>query len=253
MSLFDLKVRWIFKKDRFQLTIHRGKQIQEFDIDGERYNFNKSTRQKYYRRIKPSSSTFGIQVSDDQGRSYFIDQKESNRESIVAGWIQDRYGLFIENFNIRYGSRQITMSIPESGFVTSPLLLPQIVRQIKIQAKRIAQNQSLNVVDNPVIKRYLNYSFQRGKGNLIVVLDDKLYEKFNDICKYFEKYLSFQPIFIFKKEIIGKLSSTQIIFIDASKEDCQIENKSSFSNRPFLSIGFKGNLDKNFEKILTIQ
>jgi hypothetical protein len=253
LSLFDLKIRWIFKKDRFQLTLHQGKQIQEFEIDGERFSFIKSTRQKYYRRIKSSPPIFGIKVSDHQGRSYFIDHKESNRESIVTGWIQDRYGLFIENFNIRYGSRQKVFSVPESGFVTSPLLLPQIVRQFKIQAQRIVKNQSLNIVNDPVIKRYLNYSPQQGKGNLIVVLDDELYEKYNDISKYFDEYLSFQPIFIFKSEIKGKLDSAQIIFIDANEEDCHIKKNSSFSSIPFLSIGFKGNMDKTFENILMLQ
>ncbi len=253
LSLFDLKIRWIFKKDRFQITFHKGKQNNEFEIDGEPFSFNTTTRLIYYHRVKSSPSTFGIKVSDEQGRSYFIDHKDSHRKSIVTGWIQDRHGLFIENFNIRYGSRQKVMSVPESGFITSPLLLPQIVKQFKVQAKRIVNTQSLNVVNDPVIKRYLNYSPQHGKGNLIVVLDDEWVNNLNDISKYFDKYLSFQPIFIFKSEIQGKLDSTQIIYIDANEEDCHTKEKSSFSNSPFLSIGFKGNMEKIFDNILTIQ
>jgi hypothetical protein len=87
----------------------------------------------------------------------------------------------------------------------------------------------------------------------MVVLDDELVNNLNDISKYFDKYLSFQPIFIFKSEIKGKLDSTQIIYIDANEEDCHTKEKSSFSNSPFLSIGFKGNMEKIFDNILTIQ
>ncbi len=252
LSIPGCRIRWIFKKDRFQLTIQADKSIPTVKINKEVVNLKKTQKAKYYHIVGRSENTAVLKLLDISGRSYFLNQDISETTAQIIGWIQDRHGLLVDNFNIRINSHQILCRIQESGIFNKSFSISPNLDSIGIVSKKMYKNIPIRKIENRVNIKLLTYFPRESKGTFLVVLNDELKIRKDEIQHLFLEYLGFIPFILYKSEIKKRLNTNHLVLIGEIDTLYKYEELSTFSKSPLLSIGYPDGI-KNLFKILSGQ
>ncbi len=168
MTIPGCRIRWIFKKDRFQLTFSVNNSGLKIKIDDHIIDFTHATQVKFYYPVKKYEYQSVLQLYDERGRSVFIHDNVLNKEAILIGWLKDRNGLLAEKFNVCLKSRQISQSANESGFINTSFSLPADIEKIEIKSKHFSKNLPISKITDNAKINLLNYHPWRSRESFLL-------------------------------------------------------------------------------------
>jgi hypothetical protein len=245
------RIRWIFKRDRFQLTCSIENSVSILKIDDHIIDFTHTNHIKFYYPVKKYENQSVFQLYDEWGRTVFLQHDGLKNEAILLGWLKDRNGLLSEKFNIYKKSRQILKSANESGFVNTSFSLPADVDKIEVKSKHFSENVSVNKISDSAKISLLNYHPMQSRGVILVVYDAKLGPIQKELETYFHTNLGFTPL-IFSDEEMTKSHNIRLLFlIGEEKKLSQLKQKKGFSNSLIFPLRFPIDT-KEFLRILSI-
>ncbi len=252
LSIPGCRIRWIFKKDRFQLTCQADKSIPTVKIDKEVVNLKNTQKAKYYHPVGKSENTGVFKLLDISGRSYFLNQDISETTAHIIGWIQDRHGLLVDYLNIRINSHQILCRVQESGIFNKSFSIPPNLDSIGIVSKKMYKIIPIRKIENRVNIKLMTYFPRENKGTFLVVLNDEFKIRKDEIQHLFLEYLGFIPFILYKSDIKKRLNTDHLVIIGEIDTLYKFEEVSTFSKSSLLSIGYPDGI-KNLFKILSGQ
>jgi len=250
LSIAGCRIRWIYKKDRFQLTCHLMKPGSQVKIDGKDINFTDSNKIRLYHPVNKIENEGFFRLFDVSGRSFISINSISPKEVMLLGWMQDRHGLLVDRLNICLNSHQIFCSAQSSGLINASFDINPKLKTIGLTSRKINQDIPIRKIDNRSYLKYMSYLHSENKGTLIVVVDDELKIQMKEIQDLFIKNLGFIPYIIYQSEIKMKMNIPHIIYIGEKDTLYRFYEKSSFSKTSILSISSPGGIQQLF-KILT--
>jgi len=245
-SIPGCRIRWTFKKDRFQLTCQANKSITEIKIDNDVIDLATTRKARYYHQVKKSEYGGVFRLYDISGRSFLIIQERVKGNAQIIGWIQDRNGLLVDNLNIQINSRQIFCRYPESGLFHKSVTVSQDLDNIKVLAKKIHLNIPIKMVDNKSNIKLIRYSPIEDKGTIIVVIDDEFQTRKTEIQQQFLECLGFIPFILNRSEIKKSLITSPLIFIGNIDSPDKLKEKNKFSGVSLLTISTPDEIIKLF-------
>jgi hypothetical protein len=252
LSLPGCRIRWIFKKDRFQLTCQAKKSVSLLKMGNDVVEFKGSQKVKYYYPVKISDNNSVLKLYDISGRSFILNHKITNKEVQLVGWIQDRNGLLAEYFNILNNSHQILCRNKDSGIVNVSFKITPTREKIEIILKKMHMEVPVRRITNRTSVRLLTYLPQQDRGFLVTIIDDETDIESGKIQHSFLEYLGFIPLVLNKSEMKKRLKMTHIIFISAKKTMYEFQEKNNFSKSSILSVRYPDGIINLF-KILSGQ
>jgi hypothetical protein len=109
-----LRLTFLFKKNRFQISIKGSKSIKDFLINGHKFNFKESSYFKYYYIPDKIETSIRISYTDHDGRE--IETGNSINPPLISVMALDRYGMICDNLRIRKktSKRSFNLSYPGS-------------------------------------------------------------------------------------------------------------------------------------------
>ena len=229
LSIPGCRIRWIFKKDRFQLTIQADKSMPTVKINKEVINLKNTQKAKYYHIVGRSENTGVLKLLDISGRSYFLNQDISEPTAQIIGWIQDRHGLLVDNLNIRFNSHQILCRVQESGILNKSFNISPNLDSIGVVSKKMYKNIPIRKIENRVNIKLMTYFPRENKGTFLVVLNDELKIRKDEIQHLFLEYLGFIPFILYKSEIKKRLNTDHLVLIGEIDTLYKFEELSTFS------------------------
>jgi hypothetical protein len=250
LSLPGCRIRWILKKERFQFTCQPDKFCKSLKIDNNDIYIAGTKKIKYYHSVDKSENTAVLRLYDISGRSFFLDHDLPVNQVQLFGWIQDRYGLFVKEFNIRLNSHHISCKVPPSGKIRQSFDISSKLESIGIGARKTIHPIQILKIKNRLYSNLMRYSHRAGKSILVVIVDDQLNIRKDEIQQTFMEHLGFFPLILYKSEIKKKFRAPYMIYIENSEN--RSESKISISNLslPILSINFPEGI-QNLFKILS--
>jgi hypothetical protein len=249
LSLPGCRFRWIFKKDRFQITCHPEKFLSSINIDEKLIDFN-NKKITYYHPIGNSAKTVVIKLLDISGRSFLVNHELSKNTVQLIGWIQDRHGLLVDRYNIRLNSRQILCRSQGSGQLIHSFEIPMKIDRIEILSKKIYHNMTIKRIKNEVFRNLMLCSPYDGKSMFLAILNDNSKIRKKEIECLFLEFLGFIPFILYKSDIKKRLNKNDVVYIDQFDTLFKFENKTGFSKSSVLSLSYPKGI-KNLFKILS--
>jgi len=248
LSLQDCRIRWIFKKDRFQITIHSSKSLSSIKIEDKVVDLT-DEKITYYHSIVNSVNTAVIKLLDISGRSYILNRDNSKNTVQLIGWIQDRHGLFVDRYNIRLNYRQILSRPQESGHIRRSFSLPSKFDRVAIFSKKIYQDIPIKRIKNMAFRNLMLCSPHEGNSMILAVLNDKLKNQKTDIEHLFFDLLGFIPFILYKSETTKGLNNQYVVHIDPTDTRYKSENNSDYSKSFGLSLSYPEGLKTLFDLV----
>jgi len=245
------RIRWIFKKDRFQLTFHRNNSGSKIKIDDHIIDFTHANQVKFYYPVKKYENQSALQLYDERGRAVFIQNDVLTKEAILIGWLKDRNGLLTEKFNVCLKSRQISQSANESGFINTSFSLPADIDKIEIKSKNFTKNLPISKITDSAKVNLLNFHPWRSRGVILVVYDAKLGPIKKELEKYFHTNFGFTPLILSDEEMIKNYNFKLLLLIAEEKKLSKLQQKKAFSNSRIVPLRFPIDT-KEFLRIFSI-
>jgi hypothetical protein len=221
ITISGCRIRWIFKKDRFQLTCQVNQLDKTLKINDEKIEFSQSKNAKYYYSGMKSQKKSGLKVFDNLGRSFIIGHKISKKEVRLIGWIQDSYGLLVEKFNISYNTHQNLQTIDAVGWINTSVKLPSNISDIVIISKRMSETISLRKITNGIKIKLIDYLPSKSTGAFVIVIDDQLKIQRSNVQRLCFEEFGFIPLILYRSEINNREHLPLMIFL--TKKDLRYE------------------------------
>jgi hypothetical protein len=241
------RIRWIFKKDRFQFTCQSKKHGINLKIDDQDIDFEKSSHVKHFYPVKTSKHISNFKLYDGSGKSYLLNDRSASQEAHLSGWELDRNGQFVTNYTIGVSSRHHPIVADPAGCIKREIKLNKHHDKIDIFSKKSKEIISINVIIDSVRIKIMKYHHGEGKGVLVMVLDDSLKnsrQEFEALC--FSE-LGFLPFIVYKSEIKKKASLPHMIFVGPSDIQPQVSEIRGLSKSPMLSINYPDGLRRLYQ------
>jgi len=231
----DLRLRWILKKGRFQISLLKKKIDANVEINGHKIEFVQSHWLKIYQAIRPISPQTGLMMFDGEGRSFFFTNKHP-QECQVIGWLQDHNGILVNRYNLKIEKgRQWLLSGSESGYIDNRVMLTAGCGACRMGFKKYLAVIELQYLDNIELSKILLYSPTKSIGHFIAVTEDTIQDKNDIITAMFVKNLGFSPLVIAQKEFKNSDSGSPAVLISLeNKGDVNLNEK---SNLPIIRLG----------------
>jgi hypothetical protein len=249
LMFHDVRLRWIFKKKRFQFTLLVKDRDKKIVINNQPVHFKKSIKQKYYLPVEAKDPGMELQLLDNHGRSIHFSRVANIRDLQIVGWSCDRFGLLAQYFNYQYARKQYLNNIDPSGAIDKKISIPSEMKSITFLVKRAKQELPLTFYTSLFMERLCKFSAQKWSDSFIVLIDEPLIKEISKIKKYFDHIFAFQPQYCIKKPGMKSIQSSILLYITISASDVSIVEDRSISLQPFCRIGIKkgiGNVSRFF-------
>jgi hypothetical protein len=234
----DCRIRWIFKKDRFQFTCQAKKPGISLKINDQYIDFTQSNHAHYYHPVEKSGNGSSFNLFDRWGRSYTMNQYTPRENVNLIGWIQDRYGLLVEKYNLGINFHQIPKVVNASGSINVFFEINSNLDKIRIASKKRIENIPIRKITDSRKINLMSYLHTESKGTLVVIVDDELKIQKREFEKLFLSTIGFIPLIYYKSEIKKKINNPFLIFIGERDTMSQIREIKGLSKVPLLSISY---------------
>jgi len=232
------RIRWIFKKDRFQFTCQAKKPGINLKIDNHIIDFSHSNHTRYYHPVKKLKQESCLNLYDCLGRSYIMEQKSPQEKINLVGWIQDPYGLFVEKYNLVIYSHHIPFVANQSGLINTSLDINTKLDRIGVISKKRAENIPIRKITSSLKIKLMTYLDTASRGTLVIVIDDELKINKEESEKLFISTLGFIPLIYYRSEMKKKINLPFLIFIGEKESLSRIREVKGLSNSSVLSIKY---------------
>ncbi len=248
----DLRLKWILKKKRFQISCAKGQIDGRVELNDQKLEFNQSRWLKIYQSIKSTNPRIGLSVLDREGRSYFLTNKKS-QECWVIGWIQNHYGLLVDRCNFKTeNGRQWLLSGSESGRIEESVILFDGSGSCMVNIKNYLAIIELRYLENSQLSKILLYSPSENKGHLLAVIDDVIYHKNDIIAELFIKSLGFCPLLLSSETYKTYQSVNPVILVkEENAKPASLRNELNQLSTTY-TLGFNENMEEIFTDILPL-
>ena len=237
LSLPGCRLRWIFKKDRFQITCQPDKSLPSLKVDGKEVTVNHK-KITFYRSAGKSENIIALKLLDISGRSFVLNQNISENFAQIIGWIQERNGLLVDHVNVRINSRYLHYGFQESGIIRLSFTFPLNVTGVEIVTKKIHQIMPIKKIKNKVFNTLMLYSPQKSRSLFLAVLDDKLKACQEEIRCLFLDLLGFIPIILYNSEVKKGIFTNDSIRITQSDVLYHVDYGNGNRKSPVLSLKY---------------
>jgi hypothetical protein len=241
-----LRIRWIFKKRRFQFTVIDKGKVGSFYVNDRMYKFENSIKEKFYIDLKKRSPMIGLMLLDGSGRSFHFRSKTPKRTFIIGGWCKDHNGLVLQHVNYRYAQKQHIITVNPMGTILEKLILPGHTNHIDFSIKQYHKTLQIPYLEDQFLNRILNFSPVDWAGDLVVLLHPDLGSMLNDIKAGITKLFNFVPRFAVYEDGFKCPVKAIIFYISKVHHKIEIMSDSKFKSAPYLEIGVDS-IDKIFD------
>ena len=101
VTVRDLRLKFLFKKDRYQISIKGDNRIKNFTINGESLSFVENRYHKTYYIPEKSEAIFDAYYFDEYGRAVNIENLDSITKVYLHAVVQNKYGQIINRIHVR--------------------------------------------------------------------------------------------------------------------------------------------------------
>jgi len=188
-----LRVRWLLKKDRFQLTLQAQEQVDQYRVNDEHVSLGRGMRKVIYfypERISPAGD---LTIMSANGSSIHFRQLNAKRKVRMTGWLYDHYGVFYPHINYRFSRRQHMIETDPSGQMDHTIDLPPDVSEIQLQAKHIMSGFGVNKIGDQRLERFLRFDPDRQRERFVVIIGPDAEMAPESVQKYFQSAFGFSP------------------------------------------------------------
>ena len=117
VNLGKVHLKFLFKKDRYQVSIKGHSSIENFKLNDSQFNFKKSRYNKIYYVPVVGKGVLDIYYSDTCGRQ--IADKNTLRSVVVNVIAVNRYGQLIDNVHLRKKQSKKNLKLNPPGTYTN--------------------------------------------------------------------------------------------------------------------------------------
>jgi hypothetical protein len=239
LFFYDVRLRWIFKKRRFQFTLMCKEKEKQVFINNQEIRFNCSVKQKHYISVFPQNAKIELMILSEKGRSVHFNKTVNRRTVQLYGWAMDRHGIFTSHFNFRYNRKQYLHQIDQCGLINKIIHVPPEVKSITFFIKKAQRELTLKFHSSLFLERMFKFSPQKWTDHFIVLIDGKLKKDMDTIQQFFHEFFAFQPEYCFKHAGMKPIQSAIVIYLTLSAADIRIMEDHAISLYPICRIGIK--------------
>ena len=246
LTIPGCRIRWIFKKDRFQLTCQPDKNSKLLKIDKNVIDLNEAQKITYYHPMEKSKNTAILKLFEYSGRSFFINPGPLEYKAQIVGWIQDRYGLVVDHLNLRLNSQHSHCHRVEAGILNLSFSASSKFDSLRLFTKKMENLIPIRKIENRVFNKLLTYSHRGSDGILLIIIDDQINTPKDVIQQMLLKYLGFLPLVLYKSEVKKNLNTEYLILVENTDVLYRIEKNKKYSNSSVLTINYPEGIQKLF-------
>jgi hypothetical protein len=193
LFFYQLRLRWLFKKDRFQFTLKKNKTDAEISINDEKLSWDRQDRIKYYYSNAVNENIIALRLLNTAGRTYFLNDSAEESTAVLSGWLANRNGLLADVYNIIIDRKQKSYIIAESGQIRQTFKLTGNTDKIEIRARKISQTIQVKRIADRALAGLLAHTPADKGGLLIVFIATELWPRRAEIANLLQRELAFIP------------------------------------------------------------
>jgi hypothetical protein len=187
----DARIRWILKKDRFQITIQALADLDGYRINEQTISLKCGQRKILYAYPEKVNRSANLSILTEKGRTIHERKHKSGRPVHLAGWASDRYGVFVPVVNYRHHIRQHPIRADDAGQISANLCIPSETGQISLMVKGYVRDFELHFMRNRALAKFLR-SDPVSSGSLRIHIDRKVEGNPDELLRYFENEFGLQ-------------------------------------------------------------
>lgn len=203
VQFLSLRLRWILKKNRFQLTFF-SKSDKKVLLNNREIFLEKNRKTVHYQAVKYLSAKLNINIFNSEGRTYISKLNEQSTNVFVDGALTNNYGVFSDNLLYRISPhRKHKVESKSSTHLYGKISIPNDISEIEFFAKRLQQAKKLKFYDNFFIDKFVHYYSPQAAGSIIFVFDNQMTDDLVEAKNLFYKCFRFQPEFLINDKNIA--------------------------------------------------
>ncbi len=188
-----LRVRWLLKKNRFQLTLHARSDIENYRVNSQEVTLRRGERKVIYLYPEKIPVKGLLLITSSEGASIHFRQRSIKRVIRIIGWISDQYGVFIPKINYQYSKRQHLLETDPAGQVDHELIIPAGISRLSFLVKRYVEHVKLNQYSNEKVEKFFRYDPAESPERFIVRLAGKNAQTAETVQDFFRSEFAFIP------------------------------------------------------------
>jgi len=230
LSFFGINIKWLLKKNRFQLTVHSSS-TQTVLINNQEYMFEKKKKYKIYQESKRVTPEINLNIYDSKGRS--IHSKLKNNSIIIDGYVLTADNILNEKLLYKIG--KIRKHVIDLGKNNDSIQNDSFAESIQLYAKSVVSNKKIKYFKNSFINKLLESDYNV-LNNFLILIDFQFKNELSLLLNMFNQVFGYIPEYLVLKNGYTKFNS-QLIGIWFRKSEgsniiCHINNE----NKNFLEV-----------------
>jgi|GEM_PF-5297356 len=206
------RIRFLRKKDRYQVSVKIKKGVESLDLGESKLISAEGLYQKVYLNIKKGTAAIYFQFFDRFG-SRISHTSLSSKQIVLMGFGLDRYGIMQNDFQI-YEDRRKSQRIKLDG-VKDNLITNHSHITTRVLRGRYQLEQSLNLGQVPDLCNQLLYTDPGQLKNMLIIYTDRLSPvRYRELSEQCQERLGFTPKFRKLSELSADSPSVSIIISD---------------------------------------
>jgi hypothetical protein len=191
---FDLRLRWILKKRRFQITLFSNRKDIAGIMNGTKLDFTQVGRKKVYLETSSGRPLEHMVLFDRSGRMVHKRDLSGFRTVKIDGWLMDQRGIFCETINYKIGLRQHTVECDSSGRITAMVKMAVDKKNMMITIRRgMRFEKQIPLCFDPHWEKFLFIHIYKWPFRLEISIDSSLKENLPKIRDFFTEILAMIP------------------------------------------------------------
>lgn len=188
-----LRVRWLLKKKRFQLTLQARSDIESYRVNDQKITLRKGERKVLYMYPEKIPVKCVLLIMSSEGASIHFRQRSIKRTIRIVGWLSDQYGVLFPELNYQYSNRQHLIKTDPTGQVARELVIPGGISRLSFLIKRHVEHVILNQFSNEAVEKFFRYDPVVNPERFIVRMGGKTTEEAKRIQDFFQNEFAFVP------------------------------------------------------------
>lgn len=197
LTFSGLRLRWILKKKRFQITLKPTLRSQSIILNDTQLDLNKSAKNRFYIDVPFRESKVSFTMLDEGGSLLHRRRVTGHRSVVLSGWALNGHGVFCDSVNFIKGKHQHTIQTGNSGQFLRMIDIPAAATQVDLVCKKMSpiKNKLLFCLDAEW-EKVLFYKSALLLYPLQIGIKETLRPYLPAIRSYFLDTFCFIPVFV---------------------------------------------------------
>jgi hypothetical protein len=199
-----LKLKWLLKKNRFQITLHSSKKRRIY-INNNPIDLIHGKKNIHYIEIPQENPQLHLLLFNNRGGTKFSQNLQHMNPILISGFGYTKFGIITDNILYSENIKKHHLFLKNTLCNDVKMITTdKNIQKIKFYTKHTMQCINISYFDNNFIDNFVHLNF-RNRNKLLLKIDYKFSKYLKIILTFFEKNLGFQPEYI----LFNKLSKIQ--------------------------------------------